>query len=130
MRVALVFDPRGNAHALRAVLDAAKARGAHLFVVAGDLAGPGPSPKKVLELLESHGVLATRGPFDARVADAVPAIAALGDPWINATRVRLSKRERRMLRAFPTSRLITIADRALFVARSPDEVLGTVARGI
>ena len=54
MRIALLSDIHGNAHALDAVLEDAACTGAELVWVLGDLVAIGPDPVAVLELMSTQ----------------------------------------------------------------------------
>jgi putative phosphoesterase len=65
LRIAILSDIHGNAHALNRCLDDLASRGgADVVVAAGDLCLDGPKPKKVLERLESIGARCVRGNTD------------------------------------------------------------------
>lgn len=73
MRLAILSDIHGNAHALGRCLDDLAARGgADVIVAAGDLCLDGPKPKKVLRMLREVGAHCVRGNTDRMVG--------LGDP--------------------------------------------------
>ena len=95
MRVAILSDIHGNAHALRRCLDDLALRGgADVIVAAGDLCVDGPKPRRVLELLAKVSAQALRGNTDRMVgvedpdqldpedAGAVQWVRAqIGDDW-------------------------------------------------
>jgi putative phosphoesterase len=65
LRIAILSDIHGNAHALdRCLADLAARGGADAIVAAGDLCLDGPKPKKVLERLETIGARCLRGNTD------------------------------------------------------------------
>lgn len=74
MRVAVLSDIHGNAHALDRCLDDLASRGgADVVVAAGDLCLDGPRPKQVLEKLHAIGARCLRGNTDRFVGEADPA---------------------------------------------------------
>ncbi len=65
MRIAILSDIHGNAHALARCLDDLAARGgADAIVAAGDLCLDGPRPEQVLERLRAAGARCLRGNTD------------------------------------------------------------------
>lgn len=71
MRIAILSDIHGNAHALARCLDDLAARGgADAIVAAGDLCVDGPRPEKVLETLRAAGARCLRGNTDRMVGQA------------------------------------------------------------
>ncbi|HEX3467665.1 MAG TPA: metallophosphoesterase family protein [Candidatus Elarobacter sp.] len=71
MRIAILSDIHGNAHALARCLDDLAARGgADTIVAAGDLCADGPRPEKVLETLQEAGARCLRGNTDRIVGTA------------------------------------------------------------
>ena len=71
MRVAVLSDIHGNAHALDRCLDDLASRGgADVVVAAGDLCLDGPRPKQVLKRLEAIGARCLRGNTDRFVGTA------------------------------------------------------------
>ncbi len=65
MRIAIVSDIHGNAHALGRCLDDLRERGgADVIVAAGDLCLDGPKPEKVLARLDAVGAQCLRGNTD------------------------------------------------------------------
>jgi putative phosphoesterase len=65
LRIAVLSDIHGNAHALDRCLDDLASRGgADVVVAAGDLCLDGPKPKKVLERLQAIGAQCLRGNTD------------------------------------------------------------------
>lgn len=86
MRYALLSDVHGNAHALLAVLAAAKARGVDGYVCAGDLVGYGALPNECVDLLAEHSALCIAGNHelmvDGRLTDErCTAMARAGVRW-------------------------------------------------
>jgi predicted phosphodiesterase len=70
MRVAILSDIHGNAHALECCLhDLATRGGADAIVAAGDLCLDGPRPKQVLKRLRVAGARALRGNTDRMVGE-------------------------------------------------------------
>lgn len=68
MRIAVLSDIHGNAHALDCCLhDLASRGGADVIVAAGDLCMDGPRPKQVLKKLEAAGARYVRGNTDRLV---------------------------------------------------------------
>lgn len=71
MRIAVLSDIHGNAHALDRCLDDLASRGgADVVVAAGDLCLDGPRPKQVLKRLEAIGARCLRGNTDRLVGTA------------------------------------------------------------
>jgi putative phosphoesterase len=70
MKLALLGDIHGNAHALEAVLSAAKRVGADKLLITGDLVGYYYEPAKVLELLEPWNKVMVRGNHESMIAEA------------------------------------------------------------
>lgn len=71
MRIAILSDIHGNAHALnRCLADLAARGGADVIVAAGDLCLDGPRPERVLTRLREAGAQALRGNTDRMLADA------------------------------------------------------------
>ena len=70
MKLALLGDIHGNAHALEAVLSAAKRVGADKLLITGDLVGYYYEPAKVLELLDPWDKVVVRGNHESMIADA------------------------------------------------------------
>jgi predicted phosphodiesterase len=69
LRIAILSDIHGNAHALARCLDDLAARGgADAIVAAGDLCVDGPRPEQVLERLRAAGARCLRGNTDRMVA--------------------------------------------------------------
>ncbi len=78
MRIAILSDIHGNAHALgRCLDDLAERGGADVVVAAGDLCLDGPKPRRVLERLEAAGARALRGNTDRMIGEGA---AAQEDP--------------------------------------------------
>jgi putative phosphoesterase len=70
MRLAILSDIHGNAHALDRCLDDLASRGgADVVVAAGDLCLDGPKPKKVLERLSAIGARCLRGNTDRMIGE-------------------------------------------------------------
>lgn len=70
MRLAILSDIHGNAHALERCLDDLAARGgADAIVAAGDLCLDGPKPKRVLRILRAAGARCLRGNTDRMVGE-------------------------------------------------------------
>jgi len=70
MRIAIVSDIHGNAHALDRCLDDLASRGgADVLVAAGDLCMDGPRPKRVLKRLRDAGARALRGNTDRMIGE-------------------------------------------------------------
>jgi putative phosphoesterase len=70
MRLAILSDIHGNAHALDRCLDDLASRGgADVVVAAGDLCLDGPKPKKVLERLSTIGARCLRGNTDRMIGE-------------------------------------------------------------
>jgi predicted phosphodiesterase len=70
LRLAILADIHGNAHALaRCFDDLAERGGADLIVAAGDLCLDGPKPREVLERLESAGAQCVRGNTDRMIGE-------------------------------------------------------------
>jgi putative phosphoesterase len=70
MRIAIISDIHGNAHALRRCLDDLAARGgSDAVIVAGDLCLDGPKPKRVLERLAAIGARCLRGNTDRMIGE-------------------------------------------------------------
>jgi len=71
LRVAILSDIHGNAHALDRCLDDLASRGgADAIVAAGDLCLDGPKPERVLERLHAIGARCLRGNTDRMVGEA------------------------------------------------------------
>ncbi|MDQ6924997.1 MAG: metallophosphatase family protein [Candidatus Eremiobacteraeota bacterium] len=71
MRIAILSDIHGNAHALDRCLDDLASRGgADGVVAAGDLCMDGPKPKQVLKKLRALGAQCLRGNTDRMVSEA------------------------------------------------------------
>jgi predicted phosphodiesterase len=78
VRIAVVSDIHGNAHALDRCLDDLASRGgADVVVAAGDLCLDGPKPKRVLKRLREIGARALRGNTDRMIGEGA---AAQRDP--------------------------------------------------
>ncbi len=85
MRIAILSDIHGNAHALDRCLDDLESRGgADVVVAAGDLCLDGPRPKHVLERLDAIGARCLRGNTDRIVGEAD--LAELDDEDARAVR--------------------------------------------
>jgi predicted phosphodiesterase len=70
MRIAILSDIHGNAHALDCCLrDLASRGGADVIVAAGDLCLDGPRPKQVLKKLRNAGARCLRGNTDRMVGE-------------------------------------------------------------
>ncbi|HEX3551105.1 MAG TPA: metallophosphoesterase family protein [Candidatus Elarobacter sp.] len=70
MRIAILSDIHGNAHALGRCLDDLASRGgADVVVAAGDLCMDGPRPKQVLKRLRDAGARALRGNTDRMIGE-------------------------------------------------------------
>ena len=105
MRVAVLSDIHGNAHALDCCLaDLAARGGADAVVAAGDLCMDGPKPKKVLERLREIGARCVRGNTDRMIGEADPAQLdpddARGVQWV---RGKIGKAWTHWLRELPFS---------------------------
>jgi predicted phosphodiesterase len=103
MRVAIVSDIHGNAHALRRCLDDLASRGgADAIVAAGDLCVDGPKPRRVLELLERAGAQALRGNTDRMVGvEAAELFHAEDARAVLWTRAQIGEEWTRWLGALP-----------------------------
>ena len=89
MRIAILSDIHGNAHALERCLDDLASRGgADEIVAAGDLCLDGPKPKRVLKRLREIGARCLRGNTDRMVGEADLAELdpedARGVEWVRA----------------------------------------------
>jgi predicted phosphodiesterase len=105
VRVAILSDIHGNAHALDRCLDDLASRGgADAVVAAGDLCLDGPKPKRVLERLRASGARCLRGNTDRMVGEADLAQLdpedARGVAWV---RSRIGAQWTRWLAALPPS---------------------------
>ena len=70
MRIAILSDIHGNAHALdRCLEDLASRGGADVVVAAGDLCLDGPRPKRVLKRLREIGARCLRGNTDRMIGE-------------------------------------------------------------
>ncbi len=67
LKIALISDVHGNIHALRAVEEDARKRGAEAFLNAGDLVGHGTYPDEVVKELSSEQVFSIIGNYDSKV---------------------------------------------------------------
>ena len=67
IKVALLGDVHGNAHALRAVLRDAEARGARIVVNTGDFLGYGADPEEVVRSLRAKPSINIIGNYDLKV---------------------------------------------------------------
>jgi len=103
MRIAIVSDIHGNAHALARCLDDLESRGgADVIVAAGDLCMDGPRPRRVLERLQAAGARALRGNTDRMTATADPAELDPEDARAAAwTRAQIGEEWTAWLRALP-----------------------------
>ena len=71
MRIAVLSDIHGNAHALERCLEDVRERGgADVVVAAGDLCMDGPKPEKVLARLDEAGARCLRGNTDRMIGTA------------------------------------------------------------
>jgi putative phosphoesterase len=70
-KIAVLSDIHANLQALQAVLQDAEKRGATVFLNAGDSIGFGPSPNKVLKLLNNKNALNIMGNYDAEVIEGI-----------------------------------------------------------
>lgn len=68
MQVALMGDIHGNAHALKATLDAATCEGVERLLITGDLVGYYFEPMEVLSLIEPWDKLIVRGNHEEMLA--------------------------------------------------------------
>ncbi|HEY0613499.1 MAG TPA: metallophosphoesterase family protein, partial [Candidatus Elarobacter sp.] len=89
MRIAILSDIHGNAHALERCLEDLESRGgADVVVAAGDLCLDGPKPKLVLKRLRAIGARCLRGNTDRMIAEGSAAQAdpedARGVDWARA----------------------------------------------
>ena len=74
MRIAILSDIHGNAHALARCLDDLGSRGgADAIVAAGDLCLDGPRPARVLERLDAAGARLLRGNTDRMIGEGAAA---------------------------------------------------------
>lgn len=116
MRIALISDVHANLPALRAVLAAARHRGAEAVLSAGDVVGSGPHPGEVVEVLAEHGIAGVRGNVDRKVlalaehSGRLPKIVAEGKRRSNYawTAMQLERSAQSWLAALPASLTITI----------------------
>ncbi len=105
MRVAILSDIHGNAHALDCCLhDLASRGGADVIVAAGDLCLDGPRPKQVLKKLRAAGARCLRGNTDRMIGecelDQVDPEDARGVAWV---RERIGEEWTRWLGELPFS---------------------------
>jgi putative phosphoesterase len=105
LRIAILSDIHGNAHALARCLDDLASRGgADAIVAAGDLCLDGPKPVRVLERLEAAGAHALRGNTDRMIGEGA---AAQDDPEdaraVAWTREQIGERRSEWLRDLPFS---------------------------
>lgn len=103
MRVAILSDIHGNAHALRRCLSDLAARGgADVVIAAGDLCIDGPKPKRVLELLARAGAQALRGNTDRMIGvEPLYALAAEDARAVQWTQAQIGADWTRWLGALP-----------------------------
>ncbi len=127
MRIAVLSDIHGNAHALKRCLDDLRARGgADVIVAAGDLCLDGPKPKRVLALLDAVGARCLRGNTDRMIAlgdvDAMEGEDARAVGWV---RERIGPQRTRALAELPFSLAFGEGEDGLLVChanpRSDDE---------
>lgn len=131
-RIALISDVHGNLHALEAVMDDARRRGAEAFISAGDLVGYGAHTERVVEAACSNHVLGIRGNLELDVLGKMGTGGAEGTPTkreaVRLARLDLSRASRRYLRSLPTMLSLDVAGTRLAVAHgspaSPEERLG------
>jgi putative phosphoesterase len=67
LKIALISDVHGNIHALRAVEEDARKRGADAFLNAGDLVGHGTYSQEAIKELRSGQVFSIAGNYDLKV---------------------------------------------------------------
>jgi putative phosphoesterase len=89
VRIAIVSDIHGNAHALDCCLhDLASRGGADVLVAAGDLCMDGPRPKQVLKTLRTAGARCVRGNTDRMIGegrlDEMDPEDARGAAWVRS----------------------------------------------
>jgi predicted phosphodiesterase len=88
MRFLCISDVHGNAAALRAVIEEAKARDFQQVLVCGDLVFPGPEPLETWHLLLEHRAVCVQGLSDRAIAMVDPSKLV---PATQDQRVRLER---------------------------------------
>jgi putative phosphoesterase len=122
MKVGLLSDIHGNAHALTAVLDSARSQGVERLLCAGDLVGYYYEPHKCLDLLGNWDVECIRGNHEEMLFGLIkdPTLAEgirrkYGSALSMAVE-RLSSEQLAYLDGLPVSKNIMIEDKSFLIA--------------
>jgi predicted phosphodiesterase len=120
MRIAIVSDIHGNAHALKRCFDDLASRGgADAIVAAGDLCMDGPKPKQVLKLLADADAQCLRGNTDRMVGEGDLAQLDPEDARAVAwTRERIGDEWTRKLAELPFSRTFGEGEDGLLICHA------------
>lgn len=123
LKIAVMSDIHANLHALKAVIQDAKNRGAEVFVNAGDTVGYGAFPNEVLELLHYTNAISVLGNFDCEVLKNETNKKGKKEIAVEFTRKRIAKAQESYLRSFPLEKSITVAGKkVLLVHGSPNSI--------
>ena len=68
-RIAVISDTHGNVPALEAVLSDIKSRGIDRIICLGDLAGKGPSPEAVVDMIKENCEIVLKGNWDYLISE-------------------------------------------------------------
>ena len=140
-RIGLVGGIHGDAEALAMVIADGRARGADLFLNAGDSLGEGHGSGQVVEMIRRKGVVSVIGSLDLEIlGDGGPATSRRRDRPVSA-REGIRKESRRYMESLPGSIRLTVGGKGILLTHgsplsraecldegTPYERLCTIAR--
>jgi putative phosphoesterase len=123
VKVAVLADVHANIHALQTVISDAEARGAEIFLNAGDIVGYGPCPNQVIRLLCVKNAFSIAGNLDREVTEPATKSKGAKRTALKFAQAELKKAHLHYLADLPTEIRLNIADKkVLMVHGSPESI--------
>jgi putative phosphoesterase len=122
-KIAVLADVHSNLHALQAVLEDARRRGAEVFLNAGDFIGYGAYPNEVIEILRSNKVLSIIGNYDSKVLEGKRSNSDEKDIAFKYAQKKLTRSNKAYLNSLPKNIALAIKDKKLLMVHgSPESI--------